>query len=208
MLVDHINSPEGIAAYYYGPMQGEDPLNLLDGWYVGEDGKVTTKLVDEGTFGSMEYYAQRYIYPWQYGVSRVKTVQTAYGLAGIDKTLETYEVVDAITGESVEIIKTGTYSPDNANGYGRYTVMEAWDGKVTFVRLPAVYVTEEDSLRATELSKVIGDYISSESAKFITGTRPLSELDEFKEELKTMGAEEYIEMYRTAYSTYMDTIFK
>ncbi len=208
LLVDYMYSPEGIAYYYYGPMQGEDPLNLVDGWYVNEDGNVTTKLADDGTFGSMEYYSQRYIYPWQYGVSRVKTLQTAYELAGVDKKIETFEVVDAITGKAVEITKTGVYTMDDANGYGRFTVIDAWEGHQTYVLLPSVYMTEEQALRATEIATLINNHITAESAKFITGVRPISEIETFKEELKTMGVEEYIEMYRNAYATYMDSIFK
>ena len=50
--------------------------------------------------------------------------------------------------------------------------------------------------------------INAESAKFITGTRPLDEIEKFQEELKGLGVEEYVEIYRNAYSSYMDSIFK
>ena len=207
-MVDWMNSPEGIVYYFYGPMQGQDPLNMLDGWYIGEDGRVTTKMVEDGTIGSMEAYAQRYVYPWQYGISRVDNVQLAYEMAGVEKEFETYEITDAVTGEPLTINATNNYSMEDANGYGRYVVMDEWEGHVTSVRLPQVMLTEEVSLEAKELETIIKDHITSESAKFVTGVRPLSEVPAFKEELKAMGVEEYIQIYKDAYAPYMDSIFK
>ena len=68
-------------------------------------------------------------------------------------------------------------------------------------------LTEEEAVTASEIKTVIDDYITVESAKFITGARPISEIDQFYEELKAMDVEEYIEIYVNAYSTYMDAVF-
>jgi len=207
-MVDYMYSMEGIVHYFYGPMKGQDPLGMLDGWYIGEDGRVTTASVEDGTYGSMENYAQRNVYSWLYGVPRVEMTQQAYKMAGLEDKTETYEIVDAVTGEAVTIYDTGAYSNEDANGYGRFTVMDEWAGRVTTVRLPDVYLTEELSLRAKEIETVIKDHINSESAKFVTGVRPISELPAFKEELKAMGIEEYIQIYKDAYTSYMDSVFK
>lgn len=207
-MVDYMYSLEGIVHYFYGPMKGQDPLGMLDGWYIGEDGRVTTASVEDGTFGSMENYAQRNVYPWLYGVPRVEMTQTAYKMAGLEDNSKSYEIVDAVTGEEITIYDTGAYSNEDANGYGRFTVMDEWEGRVTAVRLPSVFLTEELSLRAKEIETVIMDHINSESAKFVTGVRPISELPAYKEELKAMGIEEYIQIYKDAYSGYMKSVFK
>ena len=93
------------------------------------------------------------------------------------------------------------------DGHWRATTREGMEGHVTAVRLPDVYLTEEESVTASEIKAVIDDYITVESAKFITGARPISEIYKFFEELKAMDVEEYIEIYQNAYSTYMDSAF-
>ena len=59
----------------------------------------------------------------------------------------------------------------------------------------------------TDLKAVLNNYITSESAKFITGRRPVSEIDEFWDELKQMDIERYLEIYKEAYAPYMESIF-
>lgn len=62
-------------------------------------------------------------------------------------------------------------------------------------------------MRAEELGTLLGDYVTSESVKFITGTRPLSQVEDFQKELEGLGVEEYLEYYREGYASYMDSIF-
>ena len=85
--------------------------------------------------------------------------------------------------------------------------MEAWRNNVTIVRLPDIYLTEEEATRANDLKTALDTYVSSETAKFIVGERPLSELDGFFDQLRKLNVEEYINIYRTAYQQYMDSIF-
>ena len=78
---------------------------------------------------------------------------------------------------------------------------------MTWLTLPGVYMNSDDAFRASELGNLLTDYIKEESAKFITGARPLSEVDQYFEELRQIGVEEYIEMYRAAYSDYIKAHF-
>jgi len=57
-----------------------------------------------------------------------------------------------------------------------------------------------------DLSTVINDYVTSETAKFIVGARPLDELDAYFAELKDLGIEEYIDIYTNAWAGYIATI--
>ena len=53
----------------------------------------------------------------------------------------------------------------------------------------------------------IEDYITQETPKFITGARSLDEFDAYQNELKNLGVERYIEIYREAYQNYMTGTF-
>lgn len=77
---------------------------------------------------------------------------------------------------------------------------------LTSLVLPSVYLSAKDNQRAAELDTIINDYVTAESAKFIVGARPLEELDTYFEELKALGIEEYIEIYRNAWAGYVESI--
>ena len=109
--------------------------------------------------------------------------------------------------QDVEIVWKVDYVPDNADGYLRHDAVNVWGDHITTVKLPDVYMTEDEALEAADLKIVLNDYVTAESAKFITGLRPLSEISKFQEELKTMGVEDYIAIYREAYSAYMEGIY-
>ena len=49
------------------------------------------------------------------------------------------------------------------------------------------------------LKSIIEDYVSSESAKFITGVRPLNEIDNFFDELDVLGVQELLGYYKNYY---------
>lgn len=69
--------------------------------------------------------------------------------------------------------------------------------------LPDVSVSIEDS---SKYSSIIGDvttYVYESVAKFINGTTPLSEFDNFVATLKNMRIEEAIEIKQAAYNRYM-----
>jgi hypothetical protein len=59
----------------------------------------------------------------------------------------------------------------------------------------------------TDIGTAVKQWINQETAKFITGVRPLSEVDTFFNELKGFGVEEYIETYREAYKTFMENTY-
>jgi hypothetical protein len=73
--------------------------------------------------------------------------------------------------------------------------------------LGTVWLSDEQNIEITDLKTVLNSYISAESAKFATGIRPISEIDEFWEELKVMGIERYLEIYKEAYAPYMESVF-
>lgn len=59
----------------------------------------------------------------------------------------------------------------------------------------------------TMTGQAIKTWINNETARFITGKRPLSELDKFMEELRGLGVEDYITAYRAAYQDFLNRTF-
>lgn len=208
LIADYLYSPEGATFYLYGPQEGEDPLGVLDGWYLNEDGKVTTKLVEDGTFDSMELYARQYVRSWDEVGKPTLASFYVNELCGVDGDITEYKITDHITGEEIVGLKKDEYTHDDADGHWRLVSKDAVESFLTLIKLPQVYMTVEDALTVSELNTVLQEHVTSESAKFITGIRPISEIDKFFEELKSMGMEEYISLYKEAYSTYMDSVFK
>jgi len=208
LIVDYIYGAEGALMYEYGPQEGKDPLKLVDGWQMTAEGNFTTKLVLDGTYDNMTAYTRQYIHAIE-GVGKF-ALGRAYAkeLCGIKVNVGEDSVIDVITGETITGSLDKIYDEiTNKGDNWRVENTEASEKHVTTVLLPQVYMTEEDALRATEIQTVLNTHIITESAKFITGVRPMSEINKFMDELKAMEVEEYIALYEKAYSSYMEGYF-
>ncbi|NLD88295.1 MAG: extracellular solute-binding protein [Clostridiales bacterium] len=106
------------------------------------------------------------------------------------------------TGEWVKV----PYDLTNGDDHYRYTSIKNV-GKYATPSLPtgAFYFDEETSVRISDISALIGTYTATEEAKFITGTRPLSEIPTFQQELEDLGVEELVGYYAEAYENYTET---
>ena len=62
------------------------------------------------------------------------------------------------------------------------------------------FLSEEDTNRLTDLQTMIEPYIQEQVALFITGARPLEQVDAFKGELEAMGVQDLLQMYQTIYN--------
>lgn len=65
---------------------------------------------------------------------------------------------------------------------------------------PYVYLDAETSVQLSNTMAAMSEYAQQESAKFITGARPLSELDDYFDQIEALGAKEYVETYREYYA--------
>lgn len=207
-IVDYMYSDEGALYYFYGPMKGtEETLGVVDGWYYDENNRITTDKVVNGEFTDISEYAYQYIKSYSSAPGRFDHYsQTAADMAGIEFPGKEMTIVDRLTGAEIPSLIMDVYTDDNNDGHWRITQSEAMIDHLTAVRLPAVYLTAEQNQRVADLSTVINDYVTAESAKFIVGTRPLSELDAYFEELKSLGIEEYIAIYQEAYAPFLETL--
>lgn len=207
-IVDYMYSDEGALYYNYGPMKGtEETLGVVDGWYYDENNRITTDKVVNGEFTDISEYAYQYIKSYSSAPGRFDHYsQTAAAMAGIEFPGKEMTIVDKLTGAEIPSLIMDVYTDDNNDGHWRITQSEAMIDHLTAVRLPDVYLTAEQNQRVADLSTVINDYVTAESAKFIVGTRPLSELDTYFEELKSLGIEEYIAIYQEAYAPFLETL--
>jgi len=72
--------------------------------------------------------------------------------------------------------------------------------------LPTLFLDVETLERANELITPINDYIETMEAKFIMGNEPLENIDAFKEQLKSLGIEEFLQIYQDAYDAYLANV--
>ncbi len=209
-MLNYVYSPEGSLYYYNGPMKGEDPLDLLDdkGWYFNEEGAMCNAATEAGEAVTTFEWALNNVFPSTYMANYIDYVDEAKKMAGLETVVKTEKWPDAILGEPYEVIWRTAYSPDTASGYWRLSCVDAWKNNMTTVALPSVYWDAEDVSRVDELGIVINDYITTESAKFITGIRPLTEIDDYFEELKNLHVDEYIQLHRDGYAAYLEEIIK
>ncbi|MBE5772003.1 MAG: hypothetical protein E7336_11610 [Clostridiales bacterium] len=109
--------------------------------------------------------------------------QTMSGLPYVDKT------------------ETWAKDPMNAGFYYRTSAYEEYTPYLrTDISTISFFFDEDTTDRIIELEAVLKDKIENETAKFITGARPLSEFDAFQEELKKLGVEEYVGYYAESYA--------
>lgn len=201
MLMDFVYSEEGAFIYRYGPEEDKDPLDLVDGWYYNENNEITTWLVEDGTYGSITAYSRDVLYPIDNVGMRPAVTTTGTG--------EMVDYTDSVTGETFQVKDTMKLDPNTNDGHWRLITIEKWSDKATSVRLPKnVYLDGDQQTECADIITAVQGYITSETAKFITGQRPMSEIGKFQEELKKLGIETYLEAYCEAYSNYMNSIFK
>ncbi len=207
-IVDYMYSAEGSTLYFYGPMKdGDKPLYGLDGWYLDENGKVTTAMVDSGEYTDISEYTYQYIKSYSSAPGRYDLYnEEVFNMAGQEYNGEVISITDKLTGATVQSTVMDVIIDDNNDGHWRTIQSEALVNNLTTVRLPDVYLTEEQNQRVADLSTVINDHVTAETAKFIVGTRPLEELDAYFEELKQLGIEEYIQIYQDAYAAFTATL--
>ena len=187
---DYLYTPDGYVNFQNGPAIGQS--DAVEGlWTVeqNEDGQweQVWPLVDDGS------YSTSYEVKYQIGA-------IAQHICGNEREIKKGEEI--ITGHASDVIT----DMENADTFYRYTVDEAYGDYLTDNVLPAAYLDEETSSREVDLRTVIQNYVQQETARFITGARPLEEVDAYFEELKNLGIDEYKQIYVDAYAGFIESI--
>lgn len=138
-------------------------------------------------------------------------------LVGLDGDPARFEIINNVWGETGSVfwrseclfynnyenvygkgIKEGVFNPDKyhhdntINCYQPYVVGN-------LVPIGSLFFTEEERGDYSILATSINEHVSQQLAAFATGTRSLSEWDNYKQELEGLGLEQYLNYIQTAY---------
>ena len=187
--------------YRYGISKeaGGDPLGLVEGWYFDEKGQVTNDKVVDGTRGSMSDYGRYFLFPHDY--AGLRPVVYAEGFSG------TKEYTDSVTGEKYTVANNQPLSHDTNDGHWRLSTIEKWSDRATCIRIPNMFLGSADMEEFTDLKTAVNNWINSETVKFITGIRPMSEIETFWDELEDLEVERYMELINKGYESWMNATF-
>lgn len=207
-IIDYMYSDEGAYYYVHGPMKGEEIYEGYEGWYYDENDMMTCDPVVRGEVNAQTTYVDKMISPCYYIAGRFdRTVEYAAKMAGKESSTRYVETPDQVTGKMLSSYVASEPDPSIWSGHWNLTQVEAMEGKLTGLILPEVYLSSEDNETIADIESVIINHVKAESAKFITGIRPLSEFDAYMEELRALDIEEYIDIYTNAYSTFIKANF-
>lgn len=185
-LIDYLYSPEGSVYCLYGPPEGsEDCMGLVEGFALGEDGNIAYKDVENGTYESM----------FDYTVNGIELSQNTPK----DERENILNQQKMLGVENPEFPDFDLSDPDQ---HYRKECYEAHKGHMVD-GLPSMYLDTESAAKYTDLYTVISNYVDSETAKFVVGQRPITELDQFFEELKSMNIDEYQKLCHDYYADYI-----
>jgi len=161
---------------------GIEPYNY-EGYVVGVWDKELNKVVGNGGYPenmSETNYLRTYIsgVTWAVGAYGLTDAQNAFAKAfGCERVQAALDVT----------------KPD---GYEKQSAIDNQFPYLTTSYPDIYYASPEQSAEITRLLTVLEPYVKEHVAKFIAGERPLSEVNDFKNELKGMGMEDLLNIYK------------
>lgn len=185
-LIDYLYSPEGSVYCQFGAPKGsEDCMGLIEGFSLGEDNVIAYNEVENGKYESIFDYT-------------VNGIELSQNTPRDDR--ETILNQQKMLG--VEDPAFPDFDLSDPDQHYRKECYEAHQGHMVD-GLPSMYLDTESSAKYTDLYTVISNYVNTETAKFVVGQRPMEELDQFSEELKSMNIEEYQKLCHDYYADYV-----
>lgn len=185
-LLDYFYSPEGSVYWINGAPQGsEDTLGIIEGFTLSEDGSgIVFPEVQLGEYDS----------DWTFQTNKIMMAS----LVNDNRKYRVRYAKEMLGVENPPDEELDLTNPDDHYCYQVYVAQNPY----LVDPLPEAYMSVEQGKRYADLRTVLSDYVTSETAKFVVGQRPLEELDQFTEELKGMNGEEYLELCREIYANY------
>lgn len=188
-FIDWFYDANNLFTAEYGFPHGDEQNYEYGGYMIDDNGVLshydyTVNHMDE----SESMYVYTYKQGWDNGV---------FGYQPADYTRLAYTTLD----------KEALFKPDDnfndstANGYVNmlYDAILAEPGVGVKQYPNIIFFTPEETEAVMNLKSIIEDYVSSESANFITGVRPLNEIDNFFDELDVLGVQELLGYYKNYY---------
>ena len=96
--------------------------------------------------------------------------------------------------------------PSTASNTEALRIRTMWNSdknEQSFLRIPALTMSTDDSARAAELMAQVNTYAEEMLLKFITGAEPLENFDKYSKDVMEYGLEEALKLYQTAMDRYL-----
>lgn len=192
-FVDYMYTDEGAILSSLGPATLTDTDILMDvgGYYCPEDVPGSTRYVDVDDAENSGGYSNQ----WDYRCKKIMcfTADVVMDRRHIESKLQAHAGVEAIGP---------VFNMEQVDRYYRKSNLEVVAPFYTEGYPAIVWANEEDSLNITNIKSVLENYVAQQTAKFITGARPLDEFDAYLQELDGMGFQQYLQYYVDAYAVY------
>ena len=194
-LCDYLYTQEGTTLVSYGPFTTQEHL-MLDG-YAGitlheETRDLVYSEVESGAYENSGQVRRALYEGFEDAIGckhdQVKWRQIAYEIEDVRSDYENWVIGEKTKGSWWRAKLYDAYKPITTDG------------------IPVLYFDEATSLRINEINSVLNPHMESETIKFITGERPLDELDKYFEELEKLGYSELTGFYNEAYANYLNNL--
>ena len=203
-LADFFFNPEYETLVNLGPSVKQEDLFLgkTTGWYWDDDPdhygyNYAGFDADPEKYGSVLTYRSTHIGLW-----KNLSFYAAYKETEADENGNS-KLVEFILPETdiKEMADNNRKTYGNFNDHWQYSQENTWGRYLTDELSPRVcYFDQETTDRLADLKTLIDDYASQQIAQFVKGKRPLSEVDDYFNELKDLGADEYVQIYADYYA--------
>ncbi len=197
---DWMMTSEGTNAAWVGAHKNNEALMLegWGGWYMND--KYSRCDVDRETYPDK----------WTGAVQYLREQVAGFPMGSLGYVVEEDWYRQTMSGlEYVDKTETWAKDPMNAGFYYRTNAYEEYTPYLrTDISTINFFFDEDTTDRIIELEAVLKDKIENETAKFITGARSLDEFDTYLEEVRKLGADEYVEYYADAYASFAANLAK
>jgi putative aldouronate transport system substrate-binding protein len=173
------------ALYNYGPAEGSDIAYGWTGYSFTADNNVMYKEAREGKYNS----------DWQYRMSAVCSIFPLR--VGIyPGRQEENDLLRELAG----LAKMPLGAPDLTDGASfYYEEMERTKPYWSDGFVPGYYSTDDDKI-ISDVGTAVRNFIDTQTARFVTGARPLSEFDQYLRELDNLGFQRLLNVYKKVYN--------
>ncbi|MCL2833741.1 MAG: hypothetical protein FWD78_11275 [Treponema sp.] len=165
----------------YPDTMPEKNYGMLPGWSIGLNDNFVNLHYDVKDYESENYFNMSRIRPQNNGPFLVgNNAANAKKIYGLNPPKEEFDPTDASSYSRMT-----TYYNVSVYSVTEFPFVVYWD--------------EATSRRLTDLSSVLNDYAETQFAQFVTGARPMSEMNNYFAELDRMNYQEYLKYYSDYY---------
>jgi len=167
-----------INIFGYPDTMPEKNYGMINGWSIGIDDNFANMHIDDPVLYPSENY---------FSMSRIRPINNMVGMVSNQAASQ-----KRIYGLNPPPEAFNLNDPDSSQRKSTYDNLSLH----TVIEFPfVVYWDQVTSRRLSDLGTVLNDYADVQFAQFVTGARPISDLDRYFAELDSMGYQEYLKYY-------------